>query len=59
MDTQSVKEAAWISRFIHILILAAVVAPGLVFRSHTLIAALTVAWFVVFAVIYLVVTRHR
>jgi len=55
MDIRSVKEASWIARFIHILILAAVVAPGVVSGLHVRVAVLTAVWFVVFAIVYLLV----
>ena len=58
MDTRSIKEAGFIARFIHIVILGAIVAPGIVFRSRTLIAILTAVWFVIFAFVYLLVTRR-
>lgn len=59
MDIRSLREAGFISRFIHILLLATVVAPGVVFRSHTMIAALTVVWFILFAAVYLFLKPRR
>ncbi len=60
MDIRSFKEAGFLSRIIHILILAAVVAPGVFHRSHALIAGLTALWFLLFAAIYVLLKpRHR
>ena len=59
MDFRSIREAAFVSRFIHIVILGVIVALGVHYSSRTLIAVLTVAWFVVFAVVYLLVRKSR
>jgi hypothetical protein len=55
MDIRSIKEAGFITRFIHIVVLAAIVATGIHFGSRALITGLTVAWFVIFAAVYLLV----
>ena len=55
MDFRSIKEASFIARFIHIVILAFIVALGVHFRSRALVAGMTAAWFVLYAVIYLLV----
>lgn len=55
MDTRSIKQASFIARFIHIIMLGAVIALGIHFGSRALVSGLTVAWFVVFALVYLLV----
>jgi len=59
MDFRSIKEAAFIARFIHIVILAVVVALGVHYRSGALVAGLTAVWFVLMAVIYLLLKRRN
>jgi len=60
MNLRSIQEAAWIARFIHIVILGAIVVVGIRFGSHAWVAALTALWFVLFAAAYLFVNRpHR
>lgn len=57
MDVRSIKEAGFIARFIHIIILGVIVGLGIHFGSRALIAGLTIAWFVLFAVVYLLVKQ--
>ena len=59
MDWRDVHEAGFIARFIHILLLGVIIALGVHFGSRTLIAALTMAWFVIFSVVYLLVGRQK
>ncbi|GEM_PF-3504392 len=57
MNIRSLNPAGLIARFLHILILAAIVAPGIVFRSRDVLALLTVLWFVLFAALYLLAPK--
>ena len=59
MDLRNVREAGFIARFVHIVILGLIVALGVHFGSHTFIAALTAAWFVIFAAVYLFLGRPQ
>lgn len=59
MDIRSVREAAFISRFIHIVFLAAVIALGVHFRSRILLVVLTAAWFLLFIAVYAWIKSHR
>ena len=59
MDLRDIREAGFIARFIHILILGVILALGVHFGSRPLIAALTAAWFVIFAVVYLLLGRNK
>lgn len=52
MDIRSIRGAAFISRFIHIVFLAAVIALGVHFRSRVLVLVLTAAWFLLFLAVY-------
>lgn len=59
MDNRSINEAPFLSRFLHILLLGAIVGPGIRFGSRALVTGLTAAWFVLFAAAYLFVKpRH-
>lgn len=57
MDIRSIKEAGFIARFIHIVMLGVIVGVGIHFGSRTLVAGLTIAWFVLFGVVYLFVKQ--
>src|SRR5581483_4113425 len=59
MDIRSIREAAFISRFIHIVFLAAMIALGVHFRSRVLILVLTAAWFLLFIALYAWIKPHR
>ena len=59
MEIRSIREAAFISRFLHIVVLAAIVASGVRFGSRPLVTVLTAAWFVLFAVVYLFAKPRR
>ena len=59
MDIRSIREAGFVARFIHLLVLAGIVTLGVHFQSRALVVVLTAAWFVLFAVLYRSVTTHR
>ena len=59
MNLRDIREAGFIARFVHIVILGVIVALGAHFGSRPLIAVLTAAWFVIFALVYLLVRRDR
>ena len=59
MDFRSIREAAFISRFIHIVFLAAAIALGVHFRSRVLVLVLTAAWFLLFIAVYAWIKSHR
>jgi hypothetical protein len=59
MNLRSIQKASGIARCLHILILAAIVAPGIYYRSQALIGGLTAVWFVLFAAVYLFVRPRR
>jgi hypothetical protein len=52
MDIRSLRDAAFISRFFHILILATAIAVGVHFRSHAIVAALVALWFIIYVLVY-------
>ena len=58
MDRRLIN-AIWIARFIHIVILAAIVAAGIHFGSRALVAGLTAVWFALFGVVYLLMKRRE
>jgi hypothetical protein len=55
MDIRTLREAGFISRFLHILILAAAIGLGVTFRSRAVVAVMVALWFAVYAVVYLFV----
>lgn len=59
MDWKNLREATFISRFIHIVILGVIVTLGVHYGSRALIGALTAAWFVIFAIVYLLLGKSR
>ena len=59
MDIRSLREAGFISRFLHILLLAAAIALGVHFRSRAIVAVFVAIWFVLYAVVYLFVKPRQ
>ena len=55
MDIRTLKEAGFISRFLHILILAVAITLGVTFRSRAVVAVMVALWFVLYAAVYLFV----
>lgn len=59
MDLRNVREAGFIARFVHIVFLGVIVGLGVHFGSRTLVTALTAAWFIIFAMVYLLLGRRK
>ena len=57
MNLRNIREAGFIARFVHIVLLGVIVALGVHYGSRAVIGALTAAWFVIFAVVYLLARR--
>jgi hypothetical protein len=52
MDIRTLREAGFISRFLHILILAVAIGLGVTFRSRAVVAVMVALWFAVYAAVY-------
>lgn len=59
VDVRNIREAGFIARFLHILILGVIVAVGAHYGSRALVGALTGIWFVIFAAVYLFLGRRK
>jgi hypothetical protein len=59
MDIRSLRDAGFISRFLHILILMVAIGIGVHFKSPAVIGGFVAAWFVLYAVVYLVIKPHH
>ncbi len=59
VDVRNIREAGFIARFLHILILGLIVAVGAHRGSRALVGALTGIWFVIFAAVYLFLGRRK